>query len=132
MPEEISNEEKEQALMQIRAMQEEAQKIEEQIIELERRKMELDIVMLGIDAISKQDSGDSLIPVGSGVFVEGKITNQKEVLLNIGSNIVLRKNIPDAKKTLEEQIKEIDELKKTLQKDLSEFVKSLGSLKPRF
>lgn len=128
MSKEMSEEERMQMLEQIQAMQQEAQKIEEQIIHLERRRAELEIILSSLDEIKNQESDELLIPIGSGLFVEGKITNKTDALINIGSNIVVKKNFDEAKKIINEQILEINKVKDQLQGELSEFIKSFGDL----
>jgi len=113
-------------------MQQEAEKIEQQIIELEKRRIELDVVLMSLDEIKNQKKSDILVPVGSGVFAEGTLKEAKGVLVNVGSNIVVRKDIEDAKKSVKEQIDEIENIKDMLQKELQDFLKGLGDLQPRY
>ncbi|PIO00347.1 prefoldin subunit alpha [archaeon CG10_big_fil_rev_8_21_14_0_10_43_11] len=128
----LSEEDKQQALYQMQLMQQEAEKIEQQIIELEKRRIELDVVLMSLDEIKNQKKSDILVPVGSGVFAEGTLKEAKGVLVNVGSNIVVRKDIEDAKKSVKEQIDEIENIKDMLQKELQDFLKGLGDLQPRY
>ncbi len=124
------NEEKRKLALQIRLLEDEAKKIEEQIFELENRKLELDVVQMSLSEIKNEKKDDILIPVGSGVFVEGKVADKDSVLINVGSNVIVRKSAKTAGAYLSEQSAEISRLQDRLRADLNLFVKQIQDLLP--
>ncbi|MGC8547256.1 MAG: prefoldin subunit alpha [Thermoplasmata archaeon] len=51
--------------------------------------------------------GESLIPIGRGIYVEGTLTNKNKVLVDIGSGAFKKTSIEDAIKILEDRREEI-------------------------
>ena len=49
----------------------------------------------------------ALIPLGSGNFVEGKVDNTDEIIVDVGNNIVLKKKREDALNILDGKITEM-------------------------
>lgn len=47
--------------------------------------------------------GDSLIPIGRGVYVEGEIKNKERVVVNIGSSTYKKTTVSDALQILDEK-----------------------------
>ena len=106
-------------------LQQEIRKMEEEIVELEKRKLELDIVLSSLDEISKQKGDETLIPLGSGVFVKGKLLEKNKVFINVGADVVINKNVKEAKEIMEKQKEEITKLQQELENGLREFVKNV-------
>jgi prefoldin alpha subunit len=47
--------------------------------------------------------GDSLIPIGRGLYVEGEVKNKEKVVVSIGSNTYKKSTVADALQILEER-----------------------------
>ncbi|VVB67840.1 Prefoldin subunit alpha [Candidatus Norongarragalina meridionalis] len=52
-------------------------------------------------------SKDTMFSVGSGVFIKGKATDEKHVLVEIGSRIIAEKTVAEARHLLEEKKREL-------------------------
>lgn len=59
-----------------------------------------------LEDFEKETSNIVLAPIANGVFVEAEIKN-KDLFVNVGSNIVSKKSVKEAIKIIEEQEKEI-------------------------
>jgi prefoldin alpha subunit len=51
----------------------------------------------------KEVEGDSLIPIGRGLYIEGEVKNKERVVVSIGSNAYKKATIEDALNILEER-----------------------------
>jgi prefoldin alpha subunit len=111
--EEFESQFREQLLMQ------HASELEGQIVALENKKTELQIIKQSLSDLSKQKGKDILFPVGSGILAHGKIADTKELLINVGANVVLPKSVEEAKQLIDEQVEEISKLQDSLRKELS-------------
>ena len=118
-------EDQQKAMMEMQMLQQEVQKVEKEIIELEKRKIELEMVLSSLDEIKKQKGDETLIPIGSGVFVKGKLTQKDKVLINIGADVVIEKNVADAKKIIVKQSEGITVLQQKIESDLREFINNV-------
>ncbi|MEW6063173.1 MAG: prefoldin subunit alpha [Nanoarchaeota archaeon] len=50
---------------------------------------------------------DILVPLGEGIFINGKLEDNRKVLLNVGNGIVVEKGLDEAKEMVLKQIQEI-------------------------
>jgi prefoldin alpha subunit len=76
---------------------------------------------------SKKDT-KMFSPLGSGVFIKSEIKDTENVLVNIGSNVAIERPIPESKKLVENQIKELSTFLKTMESDLEEKMKQANKL----
>jgi len=87
----------------LKTLQERAQLVTQRIEELQR-------TMIALEDLDKTKPNKALIPIGSGNFVQGSIENTEEVLVNVGSGIIVTKKKQESKKMLEQQIKEFEKV----------------------
>jgi prefoldin alpha subunit len=126
-----SEEEKQRAAIEMELIRQEIQKIEGELIELEKRKIETEMVLSSLDEIGKQKSSETLIPLGSGVFVKGNLSDKKKVFVNVGADVVINKNVKEAREILKKQVSEITKLQKQLENGLREFLENVQQDKRR-
>lgn len=86
----------------LRGLQERAQIVSQRMEEIQR-------TILALEDLDKTKPADAYIPIGHGNFVQGKIDDTKEIMVNVGSGIVLKKKREEAKKMLESKLKVFEE-----------------------
>lgn len=85
----------------IRQLQQQLSILDQQLYELQRLNENL-------DEISKVNlNSEVLTPLGAGIFIKTQLKDNKEVFMNIGSNIVTKKSITESKKIVEDQLQKI-------------------------
>jgi len=87
--------------------------IKEQIEDIEQRNQslaqllqDLTVTLDFLRNIGKVE-GNSLIPIGRGLYVEAEIKNREKVLVNLGSGAYKKASISDAIKIIEERKKDV-------------------------
>ncbi|MCL5408170.1 MAG: prefoldin subunit alpha [Candidatus Thermoplasmatota archaeon] len=83
--------------------------IRQQLEEIEGQIQSLAVILQ--DLVSTTDflknmsqvEGDSLIPIGRGLYIEGEVKNKERVVVNIGSNAYKKATVKDALSILEER-----------------------------
>lgn len=125
-----NKEELREKLIQFEILKEETKKIENEIINFESKRAELEIVGLSLDEIKGQTGKDLLIPLGSGTFIKGQLTEDNKILINVGANVVVEKTISEAKDIIKEQMEQISKARSFLEKDLMRFIQQLRLLEP--
>ena len=105
-------------------LQQEAGKIEEQVqiinsqiqeFEILKLSLEkLDLEMLPLQKVAK-DSGlkpttEILAPLGKGIFFKSELKD-KELFVNVGNGIVVKKNPAEAGKVINKQIKQMEDIR---------------------
>ncbi len=97
---------------QMQQLQLQAQKMEEQLVELMVTKQAL-------DDLGKTEPGTEIhAPVSNGIFVKAELKSNETVRLNVGANTIVEKTIPDAKKLIDRQLKEVEKFQQKIAADL--------------
>ena len=105
--------EQQQLIMQLVGMQEEAKRIEATIEDINSRIQEFEDLKQSLGNLEEQEGKEVLAPVGRGIFFKSKLKDKK-LFVNVGSNIVLRKTPKDAAKIVDNQVKEMENLRENL------------------
>ncbi|MBI5072250.1 prefoldin subunit alpha [Candidatus Woesearchaeota archaeon] len=118
-----SQEELQQALqekyMEYQMLQEQLGKMSEQSETLKKQTEELETLKEAVHAIQETKVGSEMfVPISSGIFVKAEIKETNEVLMNVGDNVVVPKNMKDAVALIQKQQNEINGYEKTMQQNI--------------
>lgn len=106
-PEEIS-EELHKKSMQLQILQASMQVIREREHALLLKMEEMENTKETISEMKSVKSGSEIfMPIGSGNFVQGKMSNMEKILVGVGGGIAIKKSPEDATKFLETRIGEV-------------------------
>jgi len=98
-------------------------------------QMQQTVIEIGsaIEAITnlKKAKGDTLVPIGAGVFVSCPKPDPDRVLINIGANLMVNKKPEDAVKMLEDRQKKVREAMQEAQNELQQIVRMIEELTGR-
>ncbi len=61
-----------------------------------------------IKGIAEKKESETLVPVGTGIFVKTKISSDDKIVLNVGAGVAIEKDKDSAINFLESRIKEIE------------------------
>jgi len=112
--------------VEMELLRQDMQKIDQQLVALETRKMQMHEVL---EAIKTMKGGeDILIPLGPGFFVKGELKKGDKVLLGVGANIVLEKNIGEAERDIKKSIRELEKLERDMKSDLVKMSERMDDL----
>jgi len=112
----------ERKMFEQQLMQQQIVEFENQLAQLESKKLELQIVYEAISEVNKAKGSEMVAPVGPGVFARAKISDDEKLLVNIGANILLEKTPEEAQELVAKQMDEIDNIKKEMENELAKFV----------
>jgi len=88
------------------------QQAEQQTQQIDAQLQEFAVTMDAINELPRlEDSNDMLVPLSSGIFLKTKLADKNTVVLNVGADVAVEKNIKDAKKLIEEQVVELTKFK---------------------
>ena len=96
--------------------------IENQLNMLENKRLELEVMGNSINELKGQKDKEVMVPIGSGVLMKGTILDDKKVLINVGANILVEKTLDEAKEIIKKQIEDILKAQDSLQKELRKFM----------
>ena len=107
--------------LELQFLDEQMKQIQKQITMLDEQLVELNNTIQALDNFNKTAIGSNiLVPLSPGVFANAELKNNKELLVNVGSNIVVKKNVDETKELLK---KRFDSIKKYKDLTLAEMQK---------
>lgn len=71
-----------------------------------------------------------LVPIGGNAFLKATIDDTKNVLLNIGSNVIVNKSIADALQVIEKQISDLTKAQESLSAKIEDLTSKIETIEP--
>ncbi len=94
--------------MQFQMLQANIQSLQERENMLVQKIEELHRTRLSLKELDITKKGDAFIPIGSGNFIPGKITELDKVLIGIGGGVAVKKERTDAIGFVQDRIDELE------------------------
>ena len=103
--------------------------LEQNLALLEKQISELQICQISLDEVknSKKES-EVLASLSPGIFVKTNLANNSEVIIDIGSKILCKKKIDEAKKIIENKLNKALEIHDRLISEITIIAQNLGNL----
>ena len=118
-----------QRYFQLQVLDSQIQQLQKQHKLLEENAAELVFAKQGLDELSGASVGSEILaPFSSGIFVKGVLSNNSEVIVNVGSNVAVKKSVPDAILLLDSQLGEVREAQTNVLLELSGLTKQAMGL----
>ena len=104
---------------ELRMIDQQIRQIQKQMQELENQIMEIMYVQQSLDDLKDVKVGkEILVPVSSGIFAKATLKENNELLVNVGANTVVKKDVNSVKELLQGNISEIKKLEQHFLQDL--------------
>jgi prefoldin alpha subunit len=116
-----------QDLMKINVLGQEAEKLEQQIQVIEQQAKELVEIRQSIEEISSNKNKEILSNLGKGIFIETQV-KKSELMINIGSNVLVKKTPAEALEIIDTQLKQLSEGKGDLAEKVEELQENMQKL----
>ena len=115
---------------ELNTYQGQAEVLQQQIETLNATIAELSVAMDTLDTIKGEDNKETLVPIGAGSFLITELKNTNEVIIGLGAGVAVKKKIDDAKDTIAEQKKELEELRDKMSSDLQKITEYIMQRSP--
>lgn len=97
------------------------QEVEKQSEMLNQQSNEMKMSIQYLDDFGKLKEGtEILVPINQGMYARAKLLDTKDLLVNVGSDVSVKKDIQGTKKLLEKQIDEIKKVQERMVLNLQE------------
>lgn len=114
----------------------EFQMVDQQIRQLQRQleavtqqMMELSATSNSLDEFHKISAGKEVfVPLSPGIFAKAGINDVSELLVNVGANVVVKKDVPSAKRLIQKQVEEIKKVQQQIIAELEKMAIRAASL----
>jgi prefoldin alpha subunit len=116
--EDEENVEEQRNMLEQQILQQRLMEMETQLNQIEQKKEELMMVSESISALKGKNNAEIMVPIGMGVLGKAKLLDADEFLVNIGTNIVVKKSADETKRLIDAQIVELDRAKDLFEQEL--------------
>ena len=120
----------EEIINELNAYKAQAEMLNQQVETLKATIADMEIAQETLDSIKGKKSPETLVPIGAGSFLITEIKNTEEVIVGLGSGAAVKKNIDDAKESIEEQKKELDNIMQKMVSDLNQISQIITQKSP--
>ena len=120
-----------QILSQLEAYKAQTEIFQQQIDAVQASIAEIKVLESTLEDFAKQDTIETLVPIGAGSFIKAEIKNEDKVIMSLGSGVAVSKSFEEAKKTAAEQKKQLEDTLDKLFKDLQQITDIVGQLSPQ-
>ena len=115
--------------MEFQALDQRIKQIQKQLEMLTNQIMDMTGTSNSLEEFDKiKKDKEIFVPLSSGIFAKATLKDNSEVLVNVGANTVVTKNIPSAKKLINNQIEEMKILHRRMVEDLEKMAERAGNL----
>jgi len=108
----------ERSAIEMELVRQRMQELEQHLVMLETRIQELEVIKSALESLEADK--DALIPIGPGVLVKGKILDKEKVLMEVGANFVIEKDVEGAKETIERSQEKIEKAMLSMKAELAD------------
>lgn len=109
-----------QKLIIYQLMQKRMEELQQHAMLLERRFMEIEITKQAISDMEKLGENSELFfPLGSGVYARGKVAATKDMMIEAGAGLMLKRSPEAAGKLLDAKVSDIEKSGKELQEEIN-------------
>lgn len=125
-------EEMQRNIYEFQILQQEMKNLEQQAGEFEERRIEMQIMKQTMDEIKGRADQSVMFPLGSGVFMAGKVDDDKRAFVNVGAGIIVKKDFEDAKCLIDKQVEQINKNMALVDNSVSHIDGQLRELAKKF
>lgn len=111
----------------VQMLEQEVNHLNEQLRLIDQNVFELKGLLESLDALEEKQSEEILVNIGKKIFLPVAV-KQKELIVDIGKNNLVKKSIPDTKKLIEEQLGKLSEGKGQVLDRLEELHKEMEKI----
>jgi prefoldin alpha subunit len=117
------------AYQQMQILDYQIKQLQKVVESIDTQLMEISNTIDALREFEKLNSHDEILfPIANGIFAKGKLSDNKILKINIGSNVSIDKNAADTIKMMETQAKDIESYKVEVMAQLQQFIKKMNEL----
>lgn len=96
--------------LELQLLDEQMKQVQKQVVALDEQLIELNNTLQALDDFNKTEVGTNiLVSLSPGIFTNAELKNNKELFVNVGNNIVVKKNVAGTKELLKKRLDSIKE-----------------------
>jgi prefoldin alpha subunit len=120
-------------VVELQILQETAESIQSRIGLTNAAINEVQIAYNTLEGIKKEKQGSSLlIPIGGGSYVKSKLEDSNTLIVGIGANVAVEKNVDEAQKAFQTRLVRFEKVRDSLQQQLEEIATKITNTRTQF
>ena len=105
--------------MEFQVLEQQIRQLQKQLEVITSQLIELNATSNSLDEFKKISQGSEVfVPLSSGIFVKANIKDTSELLVNVGANVVVKKDNDSTKKLIQNQMEEIKKIQRQMIEEL--------------
>lgn len=105
------------------------QSLKQQFDLIQQQFIEVKSTVMSIDDLRKTgEKNEIFLPLGSGCYGKGKLTDKNDIMVNVGAGIFVNKKSVEAKLFLDERVKEIEKASGEIHEQMERIVRQMNEL----
>lgn len=120
----------EEIINELNTYKAQAEMLNQQVETLKATIADMEIAQETLATIKGKESPETMVPIGAGSFLITEIKNTEEVIVGLGSGAAVKKNIDDARESIEEQKKELENIMQKMVSDLTQISQFIAQKSP--
>lgn len=105
--------------MELQVIEQQMKQIQKQMQLVESQIEELSTATNALEDLKNTKPGTKiLVPVSNGIFTKAELKDNQELIVNVGANITVNKDVDSAKSIVQEQISDMKKFEEKMMVDL--------------
>ncbi len=97
--------------LELQMLNQQIKQLQQQIVNLENQMMELEVLEDNLEELKKVKEGtEILVSMGAGIFAKAQLKDNKKVIVNVGTNTMVKKEVDGAKSLVTDQLDQMRQL----------------------
>lgn len=115
--------------VEFQALEQHIKQLQKQLEVVTHQLIDLNATNQSLGDFKKQESGKEIfVPLSSGIFAKASIMNTSELLVNVGANVALIKDVDSTKRLIQKQIDDMKKIQKQMVDELEKMTNHAVSL----
>ena len=105
--------------MEFQVLEQHIRQLQKQLEAVTQQLIELTVTSSSLDEFNKIKPGKEIfVPLSSGIFAKASIKETSGLLVNVGANVVVQKDVASTKKLIQRQMEEIKKIQEQMVNEL--------------
>ncbi len=115
--------------MQFQMLDQHIKQLQRQLEVVTNQLIELSVTSSSLDDFKNIASGKEIfVPLSSGIFAKASISDTSELLVNVGANVAVKKDVASTKSLIQNQMEEIKKIQKQMIDELEKMTSHAAQL----
>lgn len=90
---------------------------------------EVNLILNSLDEMKNvKENKEILVPIANGIFAKAKTSNDDKLIVNVGQNTLVEKNIDETKELISKQLIELEEYKSLIDNELNKLYEKIKKI----